>query len=203
MDRFAPGEDRQTPYYRQHLRNYPHAVLPFGEVMMWREPGPHKLKLRGNWGYGVWLGRSAGSDSHVVGTRAGVLMCRAVRRLAADARSQQQELLAIRGTPAAVCGPAAPGTPALLPRGGGAGGAPGGAGGAEPASGAEGAAPASGAGEAVPATGAEGVAPSGGADAAPNTGAEELHGKRASDEEMEEQPAAKHARGGDDEELSK
>jgi hypothetical protein len=99
-DRFQKGSDDLTPYYRQHQRNYHSTVLSFGEIVLWREPGPHKLKLKAKWGYGTWLGRAAASDSHVVGCRAGAMLVRGVRRLPLDGRHQVPELLATRGTPA-------------------------------------------------------------------------------------------------------
>ena len=89
-----------TPYYRQNRRTYTSTLVPFAENVVWREPGPHTLKLRAKWGYGVWLGRSANSDSHIVGTRSGTLLVRSVRRLGKEGRYNVQELLAMRGTPA-------------------------------------------------------------------------------------------------------
>ena len=100
LDRFQPGDDGQTPYYRHHGRNYQNPVLPFAETVLWREPGPHLLKLKSKWGYGIWLGRTSSSDSHAVATHSGAMLVRGVRRLAGDARNQVQELLAMRGTPA-------------------------------------------------------------------------------------------------------
>ena len=99
-DRFQLGGDGMTPYYRQNRRTYTSTLVPFAENVVWREPGPHTLKLRAKWGYGVWLGRSANSDSHIVGTRSGTLLVRSVRRLGKEGRYNVQELLAMRGTPA-------------------------------------------------------------------------------------------------------
>ena len=90
---FQPGEDGFNGYYRQYQRNYQSAFLPFPEIVLWRNPRPHMLKLRSKWGYGVRLGRSVASDSHVIGTRAGCFMVRSVRRMPPSSRHQ-------RGTPA-------------------------------------------------------------------------------------------------------
>ena len=53
--RFQPGEDGLTGY-RQYQRNHQSKTLPFAETVPWRDPGPHMLKLRSKWRYGVWLG---------------------------------------------------------------------------------------------------------------------------------------------------
>ena len=46
LERFQPGEDGLNAYHRQHQRNYQSAILPFAEIVLWRDPGPHLLKLR-------------------------------------------------------------------------------------------------------------------------------------------------------------
>ena len=42
-ERFRPGEDDLNGYYRQYQRNYLSAMLPFAQIVLWREPGPHML----------------------------------------------------------------------------------------------------------------------------------------------------------------
>ena len=53
LERFQPVEDGLNGYYRQYQRNYQSAILPFTEVVLWRDPGPHVLphvlKLRSRW----------------------------------------------------------------------------------------------------------------------------------------------------------
>ena len=98
--RFAvTGDDRSTAFSRQHGRHYDGIVLMWGETVLWKEPGPHKLKLRSAWGYGVWLGRTTLAHSHLCGTRAGVLTARSVRRLPAESRFDRDLLVAMRGHP--------------------------------------------------------------------------------------------------------
>ena len=80
-ERFQPGEDGLNGYYRQYQGNYQSAILPFAEIVLWRDPGRHMWKLLSKWGYGVWLGRL-------------------VRRMQPSARHQVQVLLSMRGTPA-------------------------------------------------------------------------------------------------------
>ena len=111
-ERFQTGEDGLNGYYRQYQRSYQSAILPSAEIVLSRDPGPHMLKLRSKWGYGVWLGMSVASDSHVIGTRVGCFLVRGVRRMPPSARHQGQVLLSMRGTPARL----AHGGPADEPR---------------------------------------------------------------------------------------
>ena len=97
---FRPGEDGLNGYYREYQRNCQSAILPFAEIVLWRDPGPHILKLQSWWSYGVWLGRSVASGSHVIGTRFGCFLVRGVRRMPPTARHQVHVLLSMRGTPA-------------------------------------------------------------------------------------------------------
>ena len=91
--------DNQTPYKRHQLRDYSSAVVPFGETVAWREPGPHLTKLKEKWGHGIWVGRENASNSHLVLTRAGAIPCRAIRRLPPSERNNKQLLLTVAGHP--------------------------------------------------------------------------------------------------------
>ena len=93
------SRDHMTAYERHMLRKYAGGLATFGETVVWRQPGQHKLKLKEHWGFGIWLGRDATSDSHIVGTRHGCLTARAIRRLAPSERHDKQLLLAMQGTP--------------------------------------------------------------------------------------------------------
>ena len=85
-----PGEDGLNGYCRQSQRNYQSAILPFAEIVHWRDPGPHMLKLRSKWRYEVLLERSVASDCHVIGTRFGFFLVRGLRRMPPSARHQVQ-----------------------------------------------------------------------------------------------------------------
>ena len=108
-ERFQAGRrDGLTPYSRHRLRDYLGKVVPFGETVMWRQPGPVLFKLKGPWGFGIWLGRAQENDAHIVGTRHGCLTARAVRRLppSDSERHDKQLLLAMQGSPGHMSGKA-------------------------------------------------------------------------------------------------
>lgn len=67
---------------------------------MWREPSFQPSKLKSQWGYGVWLGRAQKSDAHIIGTRLGIVLARAVGRLPSSEQEDAQLVMAMRGTPA-------------------------------------------------------------------------------------------------------
>eukprot|EP00971_Amphidinium_carterae_P294591 5849396-Amphidinium_carterae.1 len=54
---------------------------------------------RRTWGFGLYLGRMAASEEHIVGTRAGIVTCRTVRRLPEDEQHDRQLLLGMTGVP--------------------------------------------------------------------------------------------------------
>ena len=41
LERFQPGEDGLNGYSRQYQRNHESAILPFAEIVLWRDPGSH------------------------------------------------------------------------------------------------------------------------------------------------------------------
>ena len=99
-DRFeVDARDHRTACERHYGRMFAKKVVPFGETVMWREPGPHQYKFSEHWGYGIYLGRAMSSDEHILGTRVGVIRARTVRRLDEDSRYDAQLLLAMRGVP--------------------------------------------------------------------------------------------------------
>ncbi|CAK0853235.1 unnamed protein product, partial [Prorocentrum cordatum] len=99
-DRFlVHRSDNKTSYERQHERHYAKKVLPLGETVMWRQPGPIAAKFESAWGYGIYLGRSLEDDSHICGTRRGIVVARSMRRLVESERYDKQLLLAMKGIP--------------------------------------------------------------------------------------------------------
>eukprot|EP00971_Amphidinium_carterae_P057164 1130344-Amphidinium_carterae.1 len=99
-ERFQPHRIGGMTAFQKHEGHvYTSLLVEFAEVVLWREPGPHKLKLTSNYGWGVWVGRHALDNSHLLLTRQGALAARSVRRLPPAERVQLQLLLAVRGSP--------------------------------------------------------------------------------------------------------
>ena len=61
-------------------------ILPLGEQVLARRPGANVNQLVQPWVTGLWLGRDTLNDKHLIGTAAGVMRSRAVRRLQETAR---------------------------------------------------------------------------------------------------------------------
>eukprot|EP00959_Pyramimonas_sp_CCMP1952_P295765 6186305-Pyramimonas_sp.AAC.1 len=61
-------------------------MLEFGEWVIGAPPRPVGASLDPLRQEGAWLGRSIASGDHLVGTRAGVIQCRAFRALPAQRR---------------------------------------------------------------------------------------------------------------------
>eukprot|EP00959_Pyramimonas_sp_CCMP1952_P105363 2202563-Pyramimonas_sp.AAC.1 len=77
-------------------------MVPFAETVMWKEPGPHTLKLREKFGQGIWVGRSEATNCHLILTRQGAFEARTIRRLPPSERHDFQLLLASRGAPSRI-----------------------------------------------------------------------------------------------------
>ena len=79
-------DTRMTPYEKIRGQKYRKKILPLGEQVLARRPGANVNQLMQPWVAGLWLGRDTLSDEHLIGTAAGVMRSRAVRRLQEPAR---------------------------------------------------------------------------------------------------------------------
>eukprot|EP00971_Amphidinium_carterae_P348747 6490656-Amphidinium_carterae.1 len=119
-DRFAVSrEDHQTPLQRQLMRQYERQLVRFGEVVLWKDAHKHRFKFEAHWGWGVYLGRAAHSEEHLIGTSVGTIRCRTVRRVPPADQHGSQHFLAMRGLPWDFQGALATPTPAGAARGAG------------------------------------------------------------------------------------
>ena len=65
----------------RYLKNNPRLVWKFPYQVLARRPGVNVNQLMPPWVTRLWLGRDTLSDEHLIGTAAGVMRSRAVRRL--------------------------------------------------------------------------------------------------------------------------
>ncbi len=100
MDRFwpVPGS-KDTSFELRNGRQYLSKLVPFAETVMWKDPGQHKLKLRGKLGQGIWVGRQEKNNAHLILTRQGACEARLIRRLPPSERADVQLMLVCRGIP--------------------------------------------------------------------------------------------------------
>ena len=75
-----------TPYEKIRGLEYRKEILPLGEQVLARRPRANVNQLLQPSVTGLWLGRDTLSDEHLMGTAAGVMKSRAVRRLQEPAR---------------------------------------------------------------------------------------------------------------------
>ena len=99
---FEVGADGRTAYQRQRGKRYNQPLAPFGECVHYlpldRERGK-KAKLQPKWKHGIFLGVRVGTGELFIGTSAGTVRARAIRRRCPSERHQRSELDAMVGSP--------------------------------------------------------------------------------------------------------
>ena len=70
-----------APYEKIRGQKYRKEIQPLGEQVLARRPRANVNQHLQPWVTGLWLGRDTLSDEHLIGTAAGVMRSRAVRRL--------------------------------------------------------------------------------------------------------------------------
>ncbi|CAJ1369087.1 unnamed protein product, partial [Effrenium voratum] len=86
------GQDRCTPFKLVNGHDYAKPICHFGEVVMAKVPLAES-KLARKWLKGIWLGKLEKDDSHVIGTTAGAIAVRSVRRLPSAQLCEAQPLI--------------------------------------------------------------------------------------------------------------
>ena len=92
-------DTRMTPYEKIRGQKYRKEILTLGEQVLARRPGANVNQLLQPWVTGLWLGCDTPSDEHLIGTAAGVMRSRAVRRLREPARWVPAPMCAMLLTP--------------------------------------------------------------------------------------------------------
>ena len=92
-------DTRMTPYEKIRGQKGRKEILPLGEQVIARRPGANVNQLLQPRVTGLWLGRDTLSDEHLTDTAAGIMRCRAVRRLQEPARWVPATLNAMLFTP--------------------------------------------------------------------------------------------------------
>ena len=79
-NRFMLKESGRTPHEELKLVQYTSPLLCIGENVLARRSGVPDNRLSSAWVLGIWLGRSTETNEHIVGTAAGVIKARTVKR---------------------------------------------------------------------------------------------------------------------------
>ena len=90
--------DKMTPYKLTQGSDYNRPVCVFGEQVLAKVPIAES-KLGRKWLKGVWLGKLDRDDSHVIGTLAGAIAVRSVRRLPKAEQVGTDLMAEMRGLP--------------------------------------------------------------------------------------------------------
>jgi len=98
-NRFNVRENGLTAYEKTHLLKYQRPLVEMGEAVICRRPGAQLNKLEMMWLEGVYIGRDARTDEHLIGTPGGVCRSRAVKRKVEHRRWDQTLIDQMRWTP--------------------------------------------------------------------------------------------------------
>ena len=90
--------DKLTPYKMALGSDYNRPVCIFGEQVLAKVPLAES-KLSRKWLKGIWLGKLERDDSHVIGTTAGAIAVRSVRRLPKPEQIGPELMAELRGLP--------------------------------------------------------------------------------------------------------
>ena len=105
--RFGVKANRRTAYEDAFGHSYSSALVPFGEVVLFKMPSSaagrtsQKRMLKGDfsWEKGVFVGKSNDSDEYLLATKKGVHTARTVRRLREEMRNPKEMIEDIKGVP--------------------------------------------------------------------------------------------------------
>ena len=101
INRFQTGPDGQTNYRRWKGKNFQKEVTEFGESVLYLKAGmkgQDKYNLR--WEKGNWLGIRDETGESIIGTSAGVIKARDIKRCGSpEERWNLQAVRLIQGTP--------------------------------------------------------------------------------------------------------
>lgn len=102
-NRLAKSSDGSTSYRALHGVNYVPPIVAFGERLLYTEPKLGSLQQTApRWGTGARVGRSAGSDDHMLLMVHSAMSGRTIKRLPCERRWGARELRRARGLPRSV-----------------------------------------------------------------------------------------------------
>ncbi len=97
--RFQIHDNDRTSYRASRGVPYTSELCVFGEVMLGKNKTEHREKLDLDWFEGLWVGRSATHDEHLLLTSHGVMKSRSIRRKPAEQQFEKRVFDQVRGLP--------------------------------------------------------------------------------------------------------
>ena len=106
INRFHVSKDGRTPYERLKGKRFKGEVVEFGRKIMYRYPGkPEGGSMQRRWEEGIWLGKKANSDEHIVWLCSGALVKTNSITLKTEAESwDAKDVLDVKAVPWALKG---------------------------------------------------------------------------------------------------
>ena len=96
-NRFSTGGRGAPPFEIMFGRRFKGRLLPFGEKCIFFRPSRHKGDLQ--WDRGLWIGINERNGAHILGTPAGVVESRSVRRLPDGEQWDAEMVVSMKGLP--------------------------------------------------------------------------------------------------------
>ena len=100
INRYHKPSDGLTAYRKVRGKDYRGDICEFGEGIWYMEaskPGKHKFDSK--WHHSVWLGIMDGSGEKIIGTAAGCVKARSIKRKPEAERWDVEMMKSLRGTP--------------------------------------------------------------------------------------------------------
>lgn len=93
------ASDGRTSYEHLYGKPYRHEVVNFGEQVYYKILSRAHDKLEPRWETGVWVGKRARSDEHLLMTKHGIAKSRSIRRKQESAKYDPKVLEPVKGLP--------------------------------------------------------------------------------------------------------
>ncbi len=102
LTRYTHGKDGKTAWHRRRGSRCARPLVPFGEKVLYlplRTAEIHKDKGEPNMFHGIWLGSNARTEEISIGTKAGIVKCRTVKRLPEEEKWDFELFSQVQGVP--------------------------------------------------------------------------------------------------------
>ena len=101
LNRYLVGRDGKTAYEKLKGKKYRGEMYEFGIAVLHRHPGkPEGGRMTARWDDGIWLGKTVGSDEHIIASADGkIVRCRSITRKPESESWNAENIMKIKVTP--------------------------------------------------------------------------------------------------------